>query len=71
MRYIRTARKGEEPKATYIRTFSELDDQKVQYIRSFLTSACEKNKRHVCLGSYNNALEGSAYQETMAGGTLG
>ena len=44
MRYIRTARKGEEQKAKYIRTFSELDEQKVQYIRTFLTSTCEKNK---------------------------
>ena len=44
LRYIRTARKGEEQKAKYIRTFSELDEQKVQYIRTFLTSTCEKNK---------------------------
>ena len=44
LRYIRTARKGEEQKAKYIRTFSELDEQKVQYIRTFLTSTCEKDK---------------------------
>ena len=35
LRYIRTARKGEERKAQYIRTFSELDEQKRKYIRTF------------------------------------
>ena len=44
LRYIRTARKGEEQKAKYIRTFLSSMRKKVKCIRTLLASTCKKSK---------------------------